>query len=228
MKKILIIILLSFLVACIQLEESRDKIIKKDIEKKEETTEDKKHFDAKKELLELLNKHNSLKEYSAEFETEIQYSKDKKIYQNTKLFFNNNKLRTDGIIKIVEENKNKSEIMEEERTRITLNNNTYFECIYDNEWLCTKTELNDEELHKILFEGKDDQYISIVEKAKVEFTKESEYLGEKTSCFTIDLTEECYLQDTGLLASSKSQSSKAKLLNYSLNAEESLFNIPKN
>lgn len=222
-KALLIISLFLFLVSCIELENVREQLIEKETKP---TPEVKEQIEPKQLFLTLLNKHNSLKEYSATFQTITKQSNETFAEQTTTITIKGNNFRTDGSVKIIKKDNDKSLILEEQRVKTILNKNNYFECVYDNEWLCAKTEITEQEIDELRKNIKDDDYVNFVEKSKVKFLRDSEFEGQKTLCFSID-GEECYLENSGVMVSSRKKDVEVRLLKYSATVEDSLFELPK-
>ncbi len=227
MKKVVFfstLFLLFFLVSCVELEKAREQIVEKE-QTSSPLKEIKEEIAPKQQLLSLLNKHNTIKEYSATLQT-ITNKSDGTYNEQTTIFIKGYNFRTDGAIKIMKGEDSKAVVLEEKRAKVILNNNTYFECIYENEWICTKTEISEKEANDLRKNAKDDDYIKFVEKSTVKFLRESAFEGQKTICFSIE-GEECYLENSGMMVSSKKKDAEIKLLKYSATVEDSLFELPK-
>ncbi|MEK6857759.1 MAG: hypothetical protein AABX39_04190 [Nanoarchaeota archaeon] len=220
---VVILVLMMFLVSCIELESVREQIVEKEPQKEEV----KEQIAPKQLLLNLLNKHNLLNEYSATFQTITKQSDKTHSEQTTTISIKGNNFRTDGSVKIMSEENNRSLILEEQRVKTIVNKNNYFECIYENEWLCAKTEISEQEINELRKNTKDDEYIKFVEKALVKLSRASEFEGQKTICFSIDGEEECYLENSGVMVSSRKKDIEIRLLKYSATVEDGLFELPK-
>lgn len=226
MKKVVFLstlFLLIFLVSCVELEKAREQIVEK-----EQTTlskELKEEIAPKQQLLLLLNKHNALKEYSATLQT-ITNKSDETYDEQTTISIKEYNFRTDGTMKIMKGDGSKAVVLEEKRAKVILNNNTYFECVYENGWICTKTEIPEQEANDLRKAMKDDDYIKFVEKSTVKFLRNSEFEGQKIICFSIE-GDECYLENSGMMVSSKKKDTEIKLLKYSATVEDSVFELPK-
>jgi outer membrane lipoprotein-sorting protein len=226
MKRIFfVLIILTFLASCIELEKVQEQIIDKE-PIQPARSESKPSIEPKQLLLFLLNKHNSLKEYSATFQTINKQTNNTYAEQTTTISIKGDNFRTDGSVKIIREEVNRTLVLEEQRVKAILNANKYFECIYENEWLCAKTEISEQEANDLRAKNKDDDYIKFVEKATVKFLRDSEFEGQKTICFFID-GEECYLENSGIMVSSKKKDVEIRLLKYSSTVEDALFEFPK-
>ena len=92
---------------------------------------------------------------------------------------------------------------------------------------CSKTEISDEEAEDLKKNSKDDDYIKFVDKSEVKILSESTFEGQKTICFSVDDSEECYLEDSGVMALSRKKDVEIRLLKYSSSVEDNLFELPK-